>query len=307
MIPVGHAPALAIAIPLIGAFACTLFAKFGGRIRNAWVVIALLAAELVAGSLLLDVLANGARAYTLGAIVPSLTAPAGFPIRIILVADAASALVLFLTMSVSLAVTIYSLGFMKKVSGQDKFYSLVLLIAAGMAGLSLTGDFFTMFVFLEILSISSAGLVAFYRTGESFEAAFKYLVISSIGILFLLFGVGLLYGKYGLLNIAAISRMAGVQGTLIDGIALALIAAALLLKAGIVPAHLWKPDAYQKAPAHIVAMLLASGLVGLFVLARIALLLATALEVNAGLGAVLAGLGVLSIFIGVTMALKQNK
>ena len=301
-----NAPAIAIGIPLFAAFAVFFFKKFGEKLRNAWVIAGLLTAEVLIIWLLLDALQGISHFYAVGAQIPSIVSQAGFPIRIVLVADAVSALVALVAMSSCLFAALFSFRFLKGKGASGKFYSLLLLLAAGLVGLSFTGDFFTMFVFLEVISISSAGLIAFFREDEGFEAAFKYLVLSSIGALFLLFGVGMLYGKYGLLNIGAIAALVAVESSSIDFIAVALIASALLLKCGSFPVHMWKPDVYQKASGIVSAVLVASGLVGIYALFRILFLMLANTPLSAMIGWVIAIFGMFSIFIGVTMALKQE-
>ena len=122
----------------------------------------------------------------------------------------------------------------------------------------------------------------------------------------LLFGVGMLYGKYGLLNIGAIAALVAVEASSIDFIAVALIASALLLKCGSFPVHMWKPDVYQKASGIVSVILVASGLVGVYVLFRILFLMLANTPLSAMVGWVIAIFGMFSIFIGVTMALKQG-
>ncbi len=301
-----NAPALAIGIPLFAAFAVFFFGKLGKEAMKAWVVAGLLAAEILIIWLTMDAVSGISHFYAVGAQIPSIISPAGFPIRIVLVADAVSTLVALVAMSACLLAALFSFSFLKGKNAGGKFYSLLLLLAAGLVGLSFTGDFFTMFVFLEVVSISSAGLIAFFREEEGFEAAFKYLVLSSIGALLFLFGVGMLYGKYGLINIGAIAALVAVEASFIDFAAVALIASALLLKCGSFPVHMWKPDVYQKANGIVSAMLVASGLVGVYVLFRILFLMLANTPLSAMIGWVIAIFGMLSIFIGVTMALKQG-
>ena len=96
---------------------------------------------------------------------------------------------------------------MKENTGLDKYYTLILLMAAGMFGMMLTGDMFNFFVFLEITSISSCALIAFWTNkGKAVEAAFKYIVISTIGALFILFAIALLYGQYNALNMGVLAN-----------------------------------------------------------------------------------------------------
>jgi len=307
MILLEHAPALAIAVPLLAALATPLVSKAGKRIRNLWVILSLAFAEFVVIMLGMDVLAGNVHVYSMGASVPSLTSPSGFPIRIILVADAMSALVSLAAMSIALLAAIYSWRFMEEHHslGLDKFYTLLLLLAAGMMGLSLTGDFFTLFVFIEVVAISSAGLIAFFSSGESFEAAFKYMVISATGSLLLLFGIGLLYGKYGMLNMAAIANEVSMQHSFLDIAALSLLVSALLLKSGSVPVHMWKPDAYQTSPVQVVIMMLTSTLLSLYVMFRICFSV-FGLALPATMGWLIVILGAMSIFVGVAMAMPQR-
>jgi multicomponent Na+:H+ antiporter subunit D len=300
-----HAPALMIAIPLLAAFSTPLVSKIGNRIRNLWVIISLAFVEFVAILLSLDIISGNNHFYSVGAAVPSLTAPAGFPIRIVLVADAMSGLLALVALSISLIAAIYSWRGMEGYRGLEKFYTLLLLLAAGMVGLTLTGDFFTLFVFIEIVSVSSAGLIAFFSQAESFEAAFKYMVISATGAVFLLLGVGLLYGKYGMLNMSAIASAVSTQHSFLDVAALSLLVSALLLKSGSFPVHMWKPDAYQVSPPQVVIMLLTSALLSMYVMFRICFSV-FGLALPATLGWVMVILGALSIFVGVMMALPQR-
>jgi multicomponent Na+:H+ antiporter subunit D len=303
-----HAPALAIAVPLFAAFATPLLGRVGERIRNAWVLASLILTELLVAYLNYEVLKGGIRTYALGASLPSLGSPQGFPVRIVLEIDAMNALVSLIAVSMAIAAVVYCWRFIEALSGDKEhtrtFYSLLLLFIAGMVGMSFTGDFFTLFVFIELTSVSSASLVSFFRDGESFEAAFKYLILSAIGALFLLFGVGILYGQYGMLNMAAIAAEMAMGLPLLDRVALAMIVSAILLKIGPVPLHMWKPDIYQKVPSPVAAVCVASSLVGVYVLSRI--LFSVFFVMGSLTGWIIISLGVLSILVGVTMSLLQR-
>ncbi|MBN2330541.1 MAG: NADH:ubiquinone oxidoreductase [Candidatus Aenigmarchaeota archaeon] len=297
--------ALLVALPLLGAFSAPLVGKVSAKARNLWVIAIMALAELAAVSLLVDVLGGNPHFYAVGASDPALPSAAGFPFRIVLVADAMSALVAALAMTMALLSVIYSLRYESGNEGLEKYYSLVLLLAGAMMGLCLTGDFFTLFVFLEIASISSAGLIAFFSSAESFEAAFKYMVVSASGALFLLFGVGMLYGQYGMLNMASIGDSMAAQATFVDLAALSLLVSALLLKSGSVPVHMWKPDAYQEAPPQVVVMLVSFALLSLYLIFRICFSVFGAMVFPA-IGWTVAILGALSIFVGVVMAVPQR-
>ena len=157
---------------------------------------------------------------------------------------------------------------MKENTGLDKYYTLILLMNAGMLGMELTGDLFNFFVFLEITSISSAALVAFWTNkAKSVEAGFKYIVISTIGALFILFSIALFYGQYNALNMAMIAS--ALQYTFLDKIALVLLIAALAMKAGVVPMHMWLPDAYGKAPSSVTILLVGATQASLYGVFRV--------------------------------------
>jgi multicomponent Na+:H+ antiporter subunit D len=116
--------------------------------------------------------------------------------------------------------------------------------------------------------------------------------------------VGLLYGQYGGLNIAYLAKHIGAG--MIDKIALGFLLVGLTMKAGAVPMHMWAPDAYGEAPAPISAVLVANSQASLYGLFRVLFTL-YGLAVNAmTLGWLLIILSMLTIFIGVTMALIQH-
>lgn len=303
MIADGHCMILAIAIPLLAGFSTPLLSRVGRKIRNSWVFITLFVSLLCASYQFLKIVSEGVQVYTLGAAMPSLTSPQGFPVRIILEADALNGMICVIVLSFALLASVYAWKSIRE--REDKFYPLFLLLTAGIVGMSLTGDFFTLFVFIEISSISSAALISFFRRGESFEAAIKYLILSAVGALFLLFGVGLLYGQYGLLNMAAVSREIGASHSFLDGAALALFAAGLLLKSGAAPVHWLKLDAYQESPVPVIVLCLLSSLVSLYVLFRIAFSV-FGLSLTPAFGWVMVTLGVGSILVGVLMALPQD-
>jgi multicomponent Na+:H+ antiporter subunit D len=213
-----------------------------------------------------------------------------------------------------LVAVLYSWAFMKNNTGLDKYYTLILLSTAGILGMVMTGDMFNFFVFLEITSIASCALIAFWTNqAESVEAGFKYIVISAMGALFVLFAVALLYGQYDALNIAQLGNV--IQYTFLDKIALVLLIVALAMKAGLVPMHMWLPDSYGSAPSTISLILIGATLASLYgVLRVIFTLYGNALStiahfdvaVNVFIGWFIIALAIFSIIVGVIMALIQT-
>jgi len=244
-----HSPALIVAIPLLGAFLTPLVSRINNKVRNIFVIIILLITTSIVLLLALDVFAGNIHTYIFGS--KDLTLPI---VRILFEVDAMSAFMAIIGSILLLVSVIYSWSFIEENSGLDKYYTLVLLLAAGMFGMMLTGDMFNFFVFLEITSIASCALIAFWTNkGKAVEAAFKYIVISSLAALFVLFAIALLYGQYNALNIAVLGSV--IQFSYLDKIALVLLVAALAMKAGIVPMHMWLPDAYGRAPASVTIIL----------------------------------------------------
>jgi multicomponent Na+:H+ antiporter subunit D len=302
-----HSPILIIAIPLLGASLTLMFGTLSEKARRVIPVVTLVIVELLVLLLARDIYLNGERIYTLGATSPTLTIPehSAIPVRIILEVDSMSIFMGIITATVSLAAVIYSLSHMRKETGLVRFYTLILLLVGGLMGMELTGDIFNMFVFLEISSITAGSMVAFrFSDGESPEGGFKYIIISAIAGLMVLIAITLLYAQYNLLNIAALAQ--ALQYTTLDKIALVLLATAFVMKLGSVPLHMWVPDAYSVAPSEITAMLVIASQASLYALFRICFSLYGITLDAATVGWIVIIFGVLSMFIGVTMAIPQT-
>jgi len=302
-----HLPALLLAVPLVAAFLAPLAARGGrGPLRGLFVA-ALALTTLIAAVIQVHVVRAGVPLlYVMGAEAPGLTLPSGlsFPIRILLEIDAAGALMALVASLGALAGALFSLRFLESYTGYEKFVSLYLLTAAGAIGMVVTGDLFNFFVFLEISSVASYGLIAYYKDRpEALEACFKYMLASTIAALFVLIAIAFLYGRYGQLNLADLASK--LRPGFPERLALALFVSSLALKCGAFPMHFWTPDAYAEAPAPATCLLVATSQASLFGLFRIGYSL-----YGASGGAVvpwtLIVLGCLSMFVGVTMAVVQK-
>lgn len=136
---------------------------------------------------------------------------------------------------------------------RSEFFPLLLWATVGGLALVSAGDFLSLFVALETLSLGTYCLVGLRRTARSFEAAIKYFLLGSFAAALLLFGGALLYGATGHTDFAGIG--AAVDGGLLNsaqsGLVLfgaALVIAGLMFKVAVVPFHAWTPDAYEGAP-----------------------------------------------------------
>ncbi len=145
---------------------------------------------------------------------------------------------------------------------EPKFYSLILIMMSGISGTFLSRDIFNLFVFLEVLSISSYVLVAHYGGKGSFLAGINYLLISSLGLIFFLFGIGILYRYVGSLNMIDIGEKIPrffAESPRAVILTLALFIVGFGIKCAMVPLHTWLPDAHSIAPSPVSALL--SGIV----------------------------------------------
>lgn len=283
---------LFVAIPLVSAFILPFFGKKGTALATVLgniATISLLALAICA--------AGQSGVYEVGNW--------SIPLGINLVLDGLSSLLLLAIATVSAAAMLFSARYMERYTAKSKYLSLFMLMVAGMNGVVLSGDLFNIYVFLEVASLASYALVGFGCEHEELEASFKYMVLGSIASVFILFGIAMVYGNTGALNLAYISKAiaeSGVNRGL--AFALSLFIAGFGLKAALVPFHAWLPDAHPSAPAPISAML--SGVLikalGVYVLAR---LVFNIFGVTVAIGWVLISLGILSMVIGVFLAVGQ--
>lgn len=291
---------LFVAIPLGSAFIISLLGKKLSWFPALWTALAMLSV-LVLSILSVCLLGSEPVVYEVG----GWDAP---PLGIAMVLDGLTCFMLITVSLVSFLVAVYSINYMKMYTGTWKFYTLFLLMVAGMNGVVVTGDMFNLFVFLEIGSVASYALVAFGTEHEELEAAFKYMVMGVLTSLFILLGIALLYSYTSTLNMADMSRIVAEKGrgpvVMFAGV---LFLVGFGLKAALVPFHAWLPDAHPSAPAPISAML--SGVViktlGVYALLRVIFGVLGLGEVESVL-AILRALGAVSMVVGALLAIGQR-
>ena len=252
-------PVLLLAVPLGLAFLVPLLGLFMKR-TMALVPILVCLFNLILALMLLPDVMNGAEVVEIGGF------PAPFCIN--LYAGPAGVMFAALIALAGLGASIYSIAYIRSGS-VARYHVMFLLLLTGATGVVMTGDLFNLFVFFEILCISSYGLVGYFGDRNGLEAATKYLIQGSIGSGLLLMGIGLLYGMFGTLNIAQIASSIGSVGGTGVFVPMALIVSGLGVEAAIFPLNAWLPDAHSSAPSPISAIL--SGIaieVGLFAVAR---------------------------------------
>lgn len=288
---------LFVAIPLGAAFVVVLFGEKRQRAADILTNLVTVTLTILAFVLISPVGKEKIFIYTMGKWPP--------PLGINLVLDGLSLLMLITINLFAFLATFYSISYMNRFTAKTKFYSLFMLMLAGMNGVVLTGDFFNLFVFLEIASIASYALVAFGVEAEELEASFKYMVMGSVASILILFAIGLLYGLTGSLNMADIARIIQGKNTLLIRFALVLFIAGFGLKGAVMPFHAWLPDAHPSAPAPISAML--SGVLikalGLYTIMRV---LFNVFGITPQISWILMILGCVSMIGGGLLAIKQS-
>ena len=244
-----HLAALPIILPLVGAPIALIL----GRSILSWFFATFVSAFAFVSSwqLLMMALSEGVISYAVGNWPP----PWGIELRV----DAANAFVLLAVSAVSTLVLIYSKVSIEKEidsSQHSLYYTAHLLCLAGLSGILVTGDAFNLFVFLEISSLATYTLVSLASDRRCLTAAFRYLVMGTIGATFILIGVGMLYMKTGTLNMIDLAGRIDILGssrTINTGLAFIMVGVGI--KLALFPLHMWLPAAYTHAPSAVTAFL----------------------------------------------------
>jgi proton-translocating NADH-quinone oxidoreductase chain N len=179
--------------------------------------------------------------------------------------------VIFTALVVGIAVSIYSWKYLSKEDNAGPFFALLILLLTCVIGVVSAGDFLTLFLFWEGMSISAYGLVAFYKESSqiSLEASLKYIFLAGAGSLLALYGISLVYSATGSIALSSISALFTGSQT-IGILALIMIILGFGVEAAIFPLYTWLPDVYSAAPIPVSAVI--SGIVtesGIFVLLKV--------------------------------------
>jgi multicomponent Na+:H+ antiporter subunit D len=296
-------PALLIAVPLLSAALCVILRR--ARWAFALAVVVTWGVFIDAAYLLHRVWVSGPISYALGGWRP----PWGIELRV----DLLNALVLVIVTGIcAIVVTAAPSSLAQEVPRRKHylFYAAYLLCMTGLAGMTITGDAFNIFVFLEISSLSSYALISQGTTPKALTSAFQYLVMGTIGGTFILLGIGMLYMVTGTLNIVDMGvqlQQVGPSRTVL--VALACIGVGTGVKLAIFPLHTWLPNAYTYAPAIVTAFLAATATkVAYYVLLRFVFSIfgIKLAFTHLRLDAVLMPLAIVAMFAGSLVAIFQD-
>lgn len=186
------------------------------------------------------------------------------------------------------------------------FINLALLSMIGMNGTALLSDLFSLYVFIEVVAVSSFILIAFNRDLNALEGAFKYLILSAVATVLMLLSISILLmvaGDSSFASAAAAVRNSGTSHFV--RFAIGIFICGLFIKGGLVPFHGWLPAAYSAAPAAVSVLL--AGIVtkvsGIYALIRLS---TSIFGPDSSLNAALMIAGAISIVIGALAAIGQS-
>ena len=264
-----HLPALQIIVPLLAA-PVLVFIRHP-ILARAWAILVAVATFGISSVLLWQVTQSesGLIQYFMGGWRP----PWGIELRV----DSASAYVMFVVSAVAAIVLPFGPGSVNLSVPKHRmylFYAAFLLCLTGLLGITITGDAFNVFVFLEISSLSTYTLIALGRSRRALMAAYSYLIMGTIGGTFILLGIGMMYQMTGTLNMADLHNlfkaMPDVENSRTMVVAFALLTIGVSIKLAVFPLHQWLPNAYTHAPSVVAAFLAATATkVSYYVLARL--------------------------------------
>jgi multicomponent Na+:H+ antiporter subunit D len=243
----GDLVAVPMVAPLVGGLLLIPFRRFVGLQR--------VAAAVVMGAVLVLVVALAIHARTDGMLVYELGGwPA--PFGIVFALDLFPALLMIMTMVTGNACLYYSMRTISRDKEEHYYYALFLIITGAINGAFLTGDLFNLFVFFEIVLITSYLLLSLGSRPQQLSETLKFLVMNTLSAAFFLLGIALLYRISGTLNLADIAvRVAEYPDQRFVTLVAMVFLFAFGVKAAIVPLYFWLPRTYAEAPTAVTAYL----------------------------------------------------
>lgn len=230
------------------------------------------------------------------------------PIGIVLVIDRLSALLLAVSVAVTLAVLVYSSAQGVADEGEGApvsvFYPTFLVLSAGVSNAFISGDLFNLYVGFEILLAASFVLITLGGTRERIRSGTIYVVVSLLSSLVFLTALALIYSATGTVNIAHLGLRLPMLDQGLQDILHAMLLIAFGIKAAIFPLSAWLPDSYPTAPAPVTAVF--SGLltkVGIYAIVRTEVMLFP----GGRMDTVLMVVALITMVVGILGAVAQDE
>ncbi len=309
-------PLLAVLIPAVGAGIVAIISFYSPWWRN-------FAATVFTGATLFVVMLMYPAVVPGGQVLSFQLFNIVSPLNLTFRVDSFSFIVALIASFVWLAATIFSLSYMEHEQNRGRFFSILLLTLSGTVGVPLAGDFLSLLLFFEIMSIASYVLVVHTQTDEAYSAGNLYLYLGVAGGMSILSGMALFYFRNGTLAIAP-ATMTSPGLDMVVPIAAILMIIGFGIKAGMAPLHIWLPRAHPVAPAPASALLsgvmIKTGAFGIISVVNVMLIPSLGPSVAqhvsglytefwsmvSRMGYVIIWIGIVTMFMGVILAIIQE-
>lgn len=302
-------PVFVVIIPLFVAFILPTFARriklvegFVISVETLWVLSAGYLASIVLLQNSIPII------YSVG----SWTAPWGIELKI----DSLAVFFLLVITGVSLPIALFAKDNLAEEVGNEervtRFYVFLLLLGGSMAGMAVTNDLFNVFVLVEVATLSCCALVSSRNHPRASEAAFKYLILATLGSTLVLGGIGLIYIITGYLNMGFAHQELGQvwqNSPHVIWLAMSFILVGFGVKSALFPLHIWLPDAHSNAPTPASAILSSLAVKGYIIcfLKFMYNVFGQSLMIQFNIHRVLVLLGMIAIIAGSLFALTQDE
>ncbi|MFA6349903.1 MAG: proton-conducting transporter membrane subunit [Candidatus Omnitrophota bacterium] len=284
---------LFISIPFLSLIAFNIPWKRSGQLAFFWSGVLFLAQAVLA------------LLFSIGAVDPSAMQLS----RIFIFKLSLDPLSLLMLLSIGIVafVTLLAANILISEKGQKgNFINLLMVAVTGMNATVLAADLFSVYVFMEVVAVSSFVLISIQKDRLALEGAFKYMIMSWVATALMLTSIALIILTCGDTDFSVIaSGLSAQSGNPLVKLAIGLFLCGLFIKSGVVPFHGWLPDAYSAAPSAVSILLagIITKVTGVYVLMRLVI---SVFGLNSSIQNILMFAGTVSIIFGALAALTQH-